>query len=155
MKAGLIVLVCAVAAVLAGCGDDESAGDEQTLTYTEGKGEFNPIGDITRRTTPPGSGFTLTIPLEDDSGAEAGKLYAVCVATEETSGEEDLLGVCTATADFDGSQLALNVGGQIGEAVTGSIVGGTGDYAGATGTFESPETPRGEKTTDTFTFTLP
>jgi hypothetical protein len=36
--------------------------------------------------------------------------------------------------------------------VTGSIVGGTGDYSGATGTFESTG---GQQSTDTFTFTLP
>jgi hypothetical protein len=152
MRMGLVVLVCAGAAglLLAGC-SDETAGDEQTLTYTEGKGEFTPIGDVTREKTPPGSGFALSIPLEDDSGSTAGTLYAVCIATQESSGE-NLMGTCTGTADLSAGALALNVGGEIGESVTGSIIGGTGDYDGATGSFESSG---GNHATDTFTFTLP
>jgi hypothetical protein len=150
LRIGVAMSVVAVGLLMVGC-SDKTAGDEQTLTYTEGKGEFSPIGDITRQTTPPGSGFALTIPLEDDSGSTAGTLYAVCVATKESSGNQ-LQGTCTATADFSGSTLAINVGGQVGEAVTGAITGGSGDYAGATGTFESTG---GHNSTDTFTYTLP
>jgi hypothetical protein len=153
MKVVIVVLLSAAAAalLLTGC-DDKTAGDEQTLTYTEGRGEFNPIGNASENATPPGSGFVLTIPLNDDSGSEAGNIYAVCVSTSEEEADGDILGTCTGTADFDGSQLAINVGGQVGEAVTGSIVGGNGDYEGATGTFESSG---GNGATDTFTFTLP
>lgn len=152
MKVRGAILMSAVAAVavLAGCG--ETAGDEQTLTYTEGRGEFSPIGGASERRTPPGGGFVLSIPLEDDSGSRAGELNAICVATQESSGGAELVGTCSATADLPDGQLALNVGGAIAEDVTGSIVGGTGDYEGATGAFES--TGR-EQTTDTFTFTLP
>ena len=134
---------------IAGCGD--TAGDEQTLTYTEGRGEFNPIGGASERRTPPGGGFALSIALEDDSGSRAGELNAVCLATQESS-VGALTGTCSGAADLPDGQLALNVSGKIGEDVTGSIVGGTGDYEGATGTFESTG---GERSTDTFMFTLP
>jgi hypothetical protein len=153
MRVRIGVLLCAVAAaaLLAGC-SDKTAGDEQTLTFTEGRGEFNPIGETTQNGVPPGSGFAITAPLEDDSGASAGNLYAVCVSTSEESSGEAIIGTCTGTVDLDAGQFALNVGGEIGESVTGSIVGGTGDYEGATGTFESSgDNP----STDTFTYTLP
>jgi hypothetical protein len=138
-------------AMFAGCGSDETAGDEQTLTFTEGKGDFNPIGGASERSTPPGGGFVLSIQLEDDAGSSAGELHAVCVATREDTGNA-LPGTCSGTADLADGQLAINVGGEIGESVTGSIVGGSGDYAGATGTFESSDS---KPPTDTFTFTLP
>jgi hypothetical protein len=148
---GVVAAAIVAVVLLAGC-EDKTAGDEQTLTYTEGKAQFGPIGDITRQAAPPGSGFALTIPLEDDSGSTAGNLYAVCISTSKESTGETINGTCTATVDLDAGQLALNVGGEVGENITGSIVGGTGDYDGATGTFESTgQNP----TTDTLTFTLP
>jgi hypothetical protein len=150
VRSATLISTVAAAAVLAGCGD--TAGDEQTLTYTEGRGEFAPIGGATEARTPPGGGFVLSIPLEDDSGSSAGELNGVCIATQESPAQEPLTGTCTATADLPDGQLAINVGGRISEAASGSIVGGNGDYEGATGTFESTgEDPA----TDTFTFTLP
>ena len=151
-RAWVMVAAIAALAVLTGCGDDETSGDEQTLTFTEGKGgEFTPFGGASERSTEPGGGFVLSIPLEDDSGAEAGRLHAVCTATQEDTGNF-LQGTCNGTADLEDGQLAINVGGEIGESVTGSIVGGNGAYAGATGTFEASDD---KPPTDTFTFTLP
>jgi hypothetical protein len=147
-NAAIAMSAVAAAAVIAGCG--ETAGDEQTLTYTEGRGEFSPFGGASERRTPPGGGFTLSVPLEDDSGS-AGELNAVCIATQESPGFPRTA-TCSGAADLPDGQLALNVTGKIREDVTGSIVGGTGDYEGATGTFESTG---GEQPTDTFTFTLP
>jgi hypothetical protein len=149
VRSAVLMSAVAAAAVIAGCGD--TAGDEQTLTYTEGRGEFTPIGGATERRTPPGGGFTISVPLEDDSGSRAGELNAVCVATQESSGFPRTA-TCSGAADLPDGQLALNITGKIREDVTGSIVGGTGDYEGATGTFESTG---GEQPTDTFTFTLP
>ena len=153
MRLRSVLLLCAAAAVglfLAGC-EDKTAGDEHTLTYTEGKGEFGPIGDISNNSTPPGSGFAFSAPLTDDSGSEAGTLYAMCISTTDTPAE-DLTGTCNGTVDLSGGQLALNVGGDTSGAITGSITGGNGDYEGATGTFESSG---GKDSTDTFTYTLP
>lgn len=151
VRVWILLTAIAALALLAGCGSDETAGDEQTLTFTEGKGEFTPIGNTSERSTQPGGGFVLAIPLEDDSGSAAGELHAVCIATKEDTGNA-LPGTCSGTADLPDGQLAINVGGEVGESASGSIVGGSGDYAGATGTFESTS---GNPSTDTFTFTLP
>jgi hypothetical protein len=70
--------------------------------------------------------------------------------------EPVLYGTCSGTADVPEGQLAITAGGTIGDNVsgtTGAIVGGTGKYEGATGTFTSKVT--GAHTTDTFTVTLP
>jgi hypothetical protein len=143
-KPALLLSLLALGALgLVACGgdddDDQAHGDEQTLTYTEAKnGGFSAIGGAsahgTPRGTPPGGGFTISVPLDDDSGSTAGDLNAVCIATREPSAaDEPLTGQRTGTADLQNGQLALEVGGKIDDNVTGSIVGGTGDYEGATG----------------------
>jgi hypothetical protein len=173
-KPALLVSLLALAALgLVACGgdDDQTPGDEQTLTYTEAKeGGFSAIGGAsahgTPRGTPPGGGFTISVPLDEtDSASAAGDLNAVCVATQESRGP--LTGQCTGTADLQSGQLALEAGGKIAENVTGSIVGGTGAYEGATGSFESccggvdlagasaDRRVQEGRATHTFTFTLP
>jgi hypothetical protein len=87
VRAWVLPAAITALALLAGCGDDETAGDEQTLTYTEGRGgDFTPIGGATERRAPPGSGFVLSAPMEDESGSTVGELNAVCIASRESSG---------------------------------------------------------------------
>ena len=147
--------VVAVAMALAGC-TDETTGSEETLTLTEvDKGShFAPIGNADARGhEPPGSGFALSIPLQDSSHETVGEINAVCIVTRP-SPEPVLNGTCSGAADVPDGQLALNVtGDEIGQDVTGAIVGGTGKYEGATGTFSSKSA--GPETTDTFNITLP
>jgi hypothetical protein len=53
------------------------------------------------------------------------------------------------------SLLFVAVGGPKifgGKSITGAVTGGTGDYAGATGSFTSPQK---DNTTDTFTIWVP
>ncbi|MGH2926253.1 MAG: hypothetical protein ACRDK1_09820 [Solirubrobacterales bacterium] len=146
----------AAAMVLAGC-TDETTGSEETLTLTEvDKGShFAPIGNADAQGhEPPGSGFALSIPLQDSSHDTVGEINAVCIATRPASSEPVLSGTCTGTADAPDGQLALIAGGdEIGQDVTGAIVGGTDKYEGATGTFSS-KSP-GPNTIDTFNITLP
>jgi hypothetical protein len=62
-----------------------------------------------------------------------------------------------AAPPVDGRCLGRNDprrGGEISQDVTGAIVGGTGKYEGATGSFTSKSLGGGE-TTDTFSITLP
>ncbi|MEK6251407.1 MAG: hypothetical protein AABM43_05600 [Actinomycetota bacterium] len=143
----------AAAMVLAGC-TDKTTGSQQTLNFTESdKGaHFAPIGNGSEKSTPPGSGFALSIPLQDSSKKTVGELNAVCIATQPSPGQR-LKGTCSGTADVPDGQLGLNVGGQVGDNVSGAIVGGTGKYAGATGTFTSKSSGEGSK--DTFNITLP
>jgi hypothetical protein len=150
----MAIAAAAAAMVLAGCGDD-TTGSEETLTLIElDKGShFAPVGNATENRTPPGSGYSLSILLQDDSKNTVGELNAVCFATARGPAEPVLNGTCSGTADVPDGQLALNVGGEVGEDVTGAIVGGTGKYDGATGTFTSE--PYGNGSRDTFNITLP
>jgi hypothetical protein len=60
---------------------------------------------------------------------------------------------------LQGATLGLNVGGKniAGGNITGAITGGTGKYAGATGTFTSQKAGSGGNApnNDTFNITLP
>jgi hypothetical protein len=61
---------------------------------------------------------------------------------------------CDATATLPGGSLALSAAAIFGKGVTGSIVGGTGDYKGAGGTFTSENNPNGPNH-DTFEIQIP
>jgi hypothetical protein len=77
-------------------------------------------------------------------------------ATQPSPGEA-INGTCSGTAAVPGGGFALNVGGKsIGNSVSGAIVGGTGKYTGATGTFSS-KSSGGENSPSTLTlnYTLP
>jgi hypothetical protein len=155
--------ICAViaAGALAGC-SDSTHGDQQTLKMTQppdngGSGSGGAIGNPpSDKNTPPGTGFAFSQPYQDSSHKTVGELDAICIATQPSSGRA-INGQCTGTATVPGGTLALNVGGKnIGSNISGAIVGGTGKYAGATGTFTSAE-GGGENpsTTDIFNITLP
>jgi hypothetical protein len=86
-----------------------------------------------------------------------GELNAVCIATQH-SPSEGINGTCSGTATVTGGSFALNVGGtEIGDEVSGAIVGGTGKYEGAYGAFKSVEHGSGQNAPSTLTFeyTLP
>jgi hypothetical protein len=155
MMAGAAVVLLAA---LAGCSDN-THGEESTLKLTEpggNSGSFGVIGHPTRGKLGPGSGFAFSTPLQDSSKKTVGELDAVCIATQP-SPPEALKGTCSGTATVPGGDLALNAGGTIGNGVSGSIVGGSGKYAGATGTFTSKPTGGGENSpsADTFEIILP
>jgi hypothetical protein len=158
-----IPAICAVIAAggIAGC-SDSTHGDQQTLKLTQpgdngGGGSGGPIGNPkSEKKIPPGAGFAFSQPYQDSSHQTVGALDAACIATQP-SGDRAINGQCTATATVPGGTLALSVGGKnIGSNVSGAIVGGTGKYAGATGTFTSAEGGgKNPTTTDTFEITLP
>jgi hypothetical protein len=155
LRIGVALSAVAAAIVLAGC-TDETTGDKQTLNFTESdkESQFNLIGNAPEnRTPPPGTGFALSIPLQDSSKKTVGELNAVCISTKQSPPRSDLEGTCTGTANVPDGQLVLNVGGTVGDNVTGAITGGTGKYEGATGTFTSKSS--GEGSEDTFDITLP
>jgi hypothetical protein len=153
-----IALATVAAMAVAGC-TDETTGSEETLVLIESdKGSHAaPIGHYPpNQNPPPGNGFSLSIPLQQSTGTAepVGEINAVCIATQRGFQEgPSLQGTCSGTADVPDGGLALNVGGEIGEDVTGAIVGGTGKYEGATGSFTSK--PYGEGARDTFNITLP
>jgi hypothetical protein len=152
----IAIALMGVAMALAGCTDD-TTGSEETLTFSEldAESRFAQIGNYPPgRNPPPGRGFSLSIPLQEAQGTETvGTINAVCIATKPGPQEPNLRGTCSGTADVPDGQLALSVGGEIAQDVTGAIVGGTGKYEGATGTFTSKSL--GGDTIDTFNVTLP
>lgn len=143
------------AMALAGCTDD-TTGSKETLTLAEveKRGQSAPIGNASEGHNPPGSGFAFSIPLQDSSKETVGEINAVCIATRRAPAEPLLSGTCSGMADVPEGQLAIAVGGTVDPHDTfGAIVGGTGKYEGATGTFTSKF--RGDHSKDTFTITLP
>jgi hypothetical protein len=154
VRCGVVALVIAAGMVLAGC-TDNTTGSKETLAFSEVDqgSHFAPVGDATGAHDPPGTGFALSIPLQDSSQKTVGEINAVCIATRP-SPEPVLNGTCSGAADVPDGQLVLNLtGSEIGQNATGAIVGGTGKYEGATGTFTSKGS--GGRTEDTFNITLP
>lgn len=151
--------VVAALVVLAGCGSSKTHGEEGTFTLTEpggNSGTFGVIGKATKKGIEPGNGFAFSSPLENSAGKTVGEINVACIATQPSEGE-NLAGTCTATATVPGGGFALNAGGkEIGNNVTGAIVGGTGKYAGAVGTFSSKGSGGGNSPeTLTFNYILP
>lgn len=152
--------VAALGAVIAltGC-SDKTHGATSTLKLTEpgGKtGTFAPIGNPGRRGLPAGTGFAFSSPFQDSSHANVGELDVTCIATQPSTGQ-GINGQCTGTATVPGGTLGISAGGKnVGPNVSGSITGGTGKYAGATGTFTSQQTGGNNgPSNDTFNITLP
>jgi hypothetical protein len=158
-NAVLGIAAIAGAIAVAGCSDN-THGDQSTLKLVEpggNSGTFGIIGQAAQKSVPPGSGFAFSTPLQDSSKKAVGALDATCIATQPSPGDS-VNGQCTGTATVPGGTLALDVGGKdIGSDVAGAITGGTGKYAGATGTFTSQATGGGDNSpsNDTFNITLP
>jgi hypothetical protein len=101
-----------------------------------------------------GDTLSFSNDIVDASGKDIGDLDASCVATR--NGRFDQANVtCHGTLTVPKGQLFVTVGGKgrLGSGTTtGAVVGGTGDYAGATGTFTS----KGQSNSkDTFKLFIP
>jgi hypothetical protein len=153
----LAVLALALAgalALLTGCGSSKSHGEEGTLTLIEpaNAGLLTPIGPA-KKSFVPGSGATISFPLENSGKKTVGELKAFCFATQPSSGG-GLEGTCNGTVIAPGGSFALSAGSKeifTPEAgVSGAITGGTGKYNGALGSFTSK--PNGNSGTSNLTF---
>jgi hypothetical protein len=86
-----------------------------------------------------GDVITFSSDMTDASGKDVGDIDASCVDTRKGRFDQASLS-CHGTITLPKGQLFVTVGGPkaIGANTTrGAVVGGTGDYAGATGTFTS------------------
>jgi hypothetical protein len=150
-----VLVVASTAVVLAvlvtGCGGGQASLTKQTLTFTERQNDDstsfvdNPPKSSAANDEPtlsPGDQLTFTADMLDRSGKDVGDLDVSCTVTATTTGSfDDSHAQCFGTADIPGGSLTLAVGGNaFGAATTqGAVVGGTGDYAGATGSFTSSD----------------
>jgi hypothetical protein len=144
----LVVAVAAVVvSVIALVSDDE--GGELKLTYTETGGSLGsiPLGETSRGVEPSRAVEAETIGL-GENGEEIGEINNVCLIVT-TDGD----GQCNGTATLPDGGLVLNLYGPAQGDISGSIVGGTGDYLGAYGTFEWNRLDADP--TYTFEFTVP
>jgi hypothetical protein len=145
------------ASVLAAGGSAQAPGP-RTLVFNEGqrgstfKFVDNPPRSRgrTERTTTISTGdmFVLTNPLINGAGQRSGVLYATCVAARGGRFDSAFL-LCHGVAKLQDGDIALEVATRISDSITGSIVGGTGAYNGARGTFTSLGGAQ-RPTTDTF-----
>ena len=158
-----------LAVLLAGCGGGGGASlTKQTLTFTERQNDNstsfvdNPPKSSAASDEPtlsPGDQLTFTAEMLDSAGKDVGDLDATCTVTATTTGSfDDSHAQCFGTADLSGGSLTLAVGGKaFGAGITrGAVVGGTGDYAGATGSFTSSDENSADKPSqDTFQLFVP
>lgn len=140
IRFAVLALGLAALALLAGCGSSKSHGEEGTLTLIEpaNSGTLTPIGH-TGKGFAPGSGATISFPLQNSGKTTVGELKAFCFATQPSSGG-GLEGTCNGTVIAPGGTFALSAGSkeiftEVG--VSGAITGGTGKYNGALGSFTS------------------
>jgi hypothetical protein len=168
------VLVAAAAVVLAalvgGCGGGSGVKlQKQTLSFTEKQNDdSSSFADNPPKSSPStgdeptlsnGDQLTFTADMIDGSGKDVGDLDATCTVTATTTGSfDDSRAQCLGTATLSGGTLTLSVGGKAFGAGTthGAVVGGTGDYAGATGSFtSSDESGTNKPSQDTFQLFIP
>jgi|1185.fasta_scaffold544585_2 hypothetical protein len=130
----------------------------KTLTFKEtDKGSTftlvdNPPRSKSRRapTLSAGDVFVLSDPLVSTSGAKRGVLQANCSVTRATRNPDKAPVLCQGVFTFKEGQLdALVSSNGLSNVLSGAIVGGTGAYAGARGTFRSANTKTGSNDTVT------
>jgi hypothetical protein len=147
--AGSAVAALATAGVLAVSGAAE-APTGQTISLIEKPGIEKFIDAPPRATrarpSSPGDQFMYSYPLVTGANARAGRIDARCTFTK---GGRKASGICDGVISLADGDLLLAVRLKTEGDVNGAIVGGTGAYAGARGTFTSVETKGGAHDTIT------
>jgi hypothetical protein len=165
MRAVPSALACVLAAVgVSACGGGTKLS-EKTLKFTEK--DTNDFGfvDNPPKTKPGKQGpekvsngdqLSFRASLLDSAKKTVGALDATCLITGAGGGRAvKASGTCQGTATVPGGSLFLGVGGKgvLGSSNTsGAVTGGSGKYAGATGSFTSVG---GENSRDTYHIFLP
>jgi hypothetical protein len=103
-----------------------------------------------RPTFSPGDNFIISNPLVSSSGARVGVLRATCTITQASKNPAHAPTICYGVFSLKAGQLdALVSTTSLEQGVSGAIIGGTGAYAGARGTFKSVTTKTGDNDTIT------
>jgi hypothetical protein len=168
MRRALVFSALALAALagLTACGSSGGTKfEQQTLKLDERDTNVFGFVDADPKTTVGPNGpeavsngdqFTFRSDLIDASKKDVGDLNVTCTFTDTSHGAkfENSHVVCTGVAAVPGGSLSLSVGGVVFGSVQtkGAVTGGTGQYAGATGSFVSSN---GDVSHDTFTIFVP
>jgi len=132
----------------------QSSGGGQTISFHElNKGSRfayidNPPRNPHRRRPvfSVGDQIVLANPLGDDSGAKLGELRATCTFTKKapaTDNTNPAHPFCTGAFVLKPGTLFIQTTDTGGKMTRGAVVGGTGSYVGARGTFTSAATKSG------------
>ena len=135
---------------LSACGDEQKpALAQKTLMFTERETDNfgfvdsapkTKVGDEGPESLSNGDAFTFSGDLLDATGKDRGELDTSCAVTRPGGFDKSHL-QCTATATVPGGTLTLSRGGRVfsGADPGGAVLGGSGTYAGATGSFTEGE----------------
>lgn len=177
IAAAVVALAAATFGISACGGDDDNVKlQEKTVKFTERDTDYFSFVDAAPNTKLTADGpqkvsngdqLTFASDLLDESNKDVGDSDVTCSFTRTTGQPRRGLSagrlnsssaVCSGVFTVPGGSLTANVGGKVfaegaqeGESTQGSIVGGTGDYAGATGDFIS----EGEPAVDTIHIFVP
>lgn len=161
----VLVPLLAAAFGLAACGsDDADTFAKRTLRLTEQQTDNFGFADNAPRTTmgeegpqklSNGDQITFSSDLLDGSRKDVGDLDVTCTVTRP-GGFDVSHQHCAGTATLAGGSLTLSRGGRVfgGTSTAGSILGGSGTYDGATGSFTESEEQDG-RTPYTFRILVP
>ena len=166
-KAIAAALACVVITTgLAACGDSDDGVkvEKKSFKITERESDDFSFSDNPPRTKLGNRGPEKLSPgdvigFRSDlirAGKDVGDLFAQCTAISGDS-FENLGGECASVYNLPEGSLSAQVGGKPlfgGKTTTGIITGGAGDYAGASGTFYSPN-EEGKDTVTTITIYIP
>jgi hypothetical protein len=168
MRLATIAAVAATALLVSACGGDNDVKfEKKTLIFTERDTDEFGFLDAAPKTTLGREGpeklsnadqFTFSSDFLDASKKDVGDLDVSCIATRGTGRFETSSAVCTGVATIPGGSLTLSVGGKPfreGADTQGAVVGGSREYAGATGSFVSTEAGRNRPSKDTITLFVP
>jgi hypothetical protein len=151
-------------AVVLGLGASACGGkklSETTLRFTEREtANFlfvdnppkSPSGLRNPRTTT-GDQLAFVTDLLDESGGKVGQIDGTCVVTAGATSMSESRALCDGVAHVPGGQLVLAYSGELGvSAARGAVIGGTGRYEGASGSYRTTGTARSR---DSFHIYLP
>lgn len=152
--AGAVAAALATAGVVAVSGGAEAPGGT-TLKFVSKGGVFKFVDAPPRarqeEDASSGDEFLLSTPLYNAANRRVGTLDARCAFTR---GGRRLRGVCTGIYDVPGGEIHGTARLSANDDVAGAVIGGTGAYVGARGTFTSVDRPGeagGDPTDETIT----
>jgi hypothetical protein len=142
MSARPLVLAVALLAVT-----PAAARADRTLKFIEvSKGSTFFVNDVAPMSPnphnpagTPGDQFVISNPLASNAGRHLGTLRAICTVTNTVKQLFNAAVICTGAFSFKEGQISVVVtANSISRSTTtGAVVGGTGAYVGARGTFKS------------------